>query len=479
MRLITNKTQLGILLLFKGNIHIKQFGMDHHFKNNYFQSWLICLLLFISAISLSAQNPLIQDQFTADPSARIFDGKVYVYPSHDILANEERGRIGWFCMADYHVFSSPNLVDWTDHGVIVSQNRVPWVDSTAYSMWAPDCIERNGKYYFYFPARPKDTGKDRFFTIGAAVSDTPYGPFIPQAEPINNVRGIDPNPFIDKDGQAYLYWSARNIFVAKLEENMLELASEPFILPNLPEEGLKEGPYVFERNGIYYMTFPHVEDETERLEYAMGDNPMGPFKMAGVIMDESPTHCWTNHQSMLEFHGQWYLFYHHNDLSPHFDKSRSIRVDSLFFNEDGTIEKVIPTLRGVGISDALKKIQIDRYSYLNDSGASIAFLDTLNPFEGWKTKFETENAWVQYNRVDLGDHKLKRIHVRAMSPTGGTIQIRLNQINGPVIAQIKIPRGDTWSVTSSRLRKFKSGIYDLFILLKNDKPAEVDWIRFE
>ena len=115
------------------------------------------------------------------------------------------------------------------------------------------------------------------------------------------------------------------------------------------------------------------------------DNPMGPFKVTGVIMDESPTGCWTNHQSIIEFNNQWYLFYHHNDLSPKFDKNRSIRVDSLFFNEDGTIRKVIPTLRGVGLTDATKEIQVDRYSSISDKGASIAFLDSLNTFKGWKT----------------------------------------------------------------------------------------------
>ena len=157
------------------------------------------------------------DQFTADPSARVFDGKVYVYPSHDILAGEGRGRVGWFCMEDYHVFSSENLTDWKDHGVIVSQDKVPWVNSATYSMWAPDCIYRNGKYFFYFPALAKDTTSGRRFSVGVAVSDKPYGPFIPQPEPIKGVRGVDPNPFIDKDGQAYLYWSARRYLYGKAE----------------------------------------------------------------------------------------------------------------------------------------------------------------------------------------------------------------------------------------------------------------------
>ena len=213
---------------------------------------------------------------------------------------EGKGRVGWFCMEDYHVFSSADLSEWTDHGMIVTQNKVPWVRPDSYSMWAPDCIERNGKYYFYFPTAAKDTVTyGRGFTIGVAVADKPEGPFAPEATPIKGVRGIDPNVFIDKDGQAYLYWSAGNIFGAKLKANMLELDSEVKILGDLPSKGLKEGPYLFERNGIYYLTYPHVENKIERLEYAIGDNPLGPFKVTGVIMDESESGCWTNHHSII------------------------------------------------------------------------------------------------------------------------------------------------------------------------------------
>ena len=230
----------------------------------------INLLLTLSFTAINAQNPIVRNQFTADPSARVFGDKVYVYPSHDILAKDGQGRPGWFCMADYHVFSSSNLTEWTDHGVIVSQNKVKWVDSVTYAMWAPDCIERNGKYYFYFPSIKKDTSDGRGFGVGVAVADNPYGPFIPEEKPIKSVHGIDPNVFIDKDGQAYLYWAMRHIYVAKLKENMTELASEPQAIANLPEQGLKEGPYLFERNGFYYLTYPHVQNKTECLEYAMG-----------------------------------------------------------------------------------------------------------------------------------------------------------------------------------------------------------------
>jgi hypothetical protein len=437
------------------------------------------MLLFGSTIQLHAQNPLIRNQFTADPSARVFGDRVYVYPSHDILATEGRGRVGWFCMEDYHVFSSTNLSDWTDHGMIVHQNKVPWVKPDSYSMWAPDCIYRNGKYYFYFPTTPKDTSYARGFTVGVAIADKPEGPFVPQPTPVLNVRGIDPNVFIDKDGQAYLYWSQGNIYGAKLKENMTELASDPVVLGELPNKGLKEGPYLFERNGTYYLTYPHVENKTERLEYATGSNPLGPFKITGVIMDESPTGCWTNHHSIIQFKDQWYLFYHHNDYSPAFDKARSIRADSLFFNTDGTIRKVIPTNRGIGVTNAHAQIQIDRYSRISDKGASIAFLDTANKFQGWKTVLENAGAWVQYNSVDFGKKKFRSVTVRALSHTGGNLQIRVQGIDGPVLAEVPVTAGSEWQLVKASLVQFKTGRQNLFVISKENNRIEIDWTSFE
>lgn len=440
---------------------------------------IACLGLFSCITSLFAQNPFIRDQFTADPTARVFGNKVYVFPSHDILATEGKGRVGWFCMEDYHVFSSENLTDWTDHGVIVTQNKVPWVRPDSYSMWAPDCIERNGKYYFYFPTAAKDTVMyGRGFTIGVAVADKPEGPYIPEATPIKGVRGIDPNVFIDKDGQAYLYWSAGNIYGAKLKANMLELDSEVFTLGELPTKGLKEGPYVFERNGIYYMTYPHVENKIERLEYAIGTSPLGPFKIVGAIMDESASGCWTNHHSIVQFKNQWYLFYHDKDYSPKFDKARSIRIDSLSFNADGTIKKVIPTLRGVGVTAATKQIQIDRYTQLSEQGASTAFLDTLNTFKGWKTIFNQQGAWAQYNSVDFGSKQLKTISISAKAADGAVLQIRTDNVNGPVIAEITIPKNAEWKMIEAPMPKNIKGLKNLVVLSKDNKTVEVDWLSF-
>ncbi|OHB64856.1 MAG: alpha-N-arabinofuranosidase [Planctomycetes bacterium RBG_13_60_9] len=434
------------------------------------------------AANTSAQNPLIMDQFTADPTARVFEGRIYVYPSHDILAGPGRGRAGWFCMEDYHVFSSENLADWKDHGVIVSQNDVDWVDPTSYSMWAPDCVFKNGKYYFYFPARARAGaagGRGRRSGIGVAVSDKPYGPFKPETAPIEGALGIDPCVLTDKDGTAYLYYSMKRVFVARLTDNMLELDSKPEVIQNLPTAGLIEGPFVFERNGIYYLTYPHVQNKTERLEYATGSNPMGPFEQKGVIMDESPSGCWTNHPSIVEYKGQWYLFYHDKDLSPKFDKNRSIRADYLSFNEDGTINKVTPTLRGVGITNAKSKIQIDRYSATSQEGASVSFLNDANKREGWKISLSEKNAWVQYNTVDFGNSDLKSANVKSVSSTGGSIEIHLDKADGPLLAEVDIGEDADWSVVNSKLATVPSDIGGLVVTLTDKSNVEIDWISFE
>ena len=437
---------------------------------NYKAIQLIFLLIVSLMSTVVAQNPIIRDQFSADPTARVFNGKVYLYPSHDIPTPPgKKLRENWFCMEDYHVFSSENLTDWTDHGVIVTQTKVPWLTRINYDMWAPDCVFKNGKYYFYFPVGGR---------IGVATADKPEGPYSVLDKPVEGIRGIDPCILIDKDGQAYIFTAMGRINVAKLKDNMIETDGQPLTIANLPAKGLIEGPFAFELNGRYYLTYPHVENKTERLEYAMSDSPMGPYKQVGVIMDESPSGCWTNHQSIVRYKGQWYLFYHDKDYSPNFDKNRSVKVDSLFFNSDGTIRKVIPTLRGVGITDALKKIDIDRYSQISNEGVSVAFLDTLNTFNGWKNILDKQNAWIQYNTVDFGNKKLKSVRVEALSQTGGILQIRIDKTDGILLAEVKIPKGTGWNTVDTRLSKYQKGIHNLVVVLKDNNPVEVDWIRF-
>ena len=294
---------------------------------------ILQLFLMTTTITAVAQNPVIRDQFTADPTARVFNNRVYLYPSHDIVPPEGQ-RSDWFCMEDYHVFSSENLVDWTDHGVIVRQEDVPWGKPKGYSMWAPDCVFKNGKYYFYFPDAPRE---GRGFAIGVATAKHPEGP------------GIDPCVLVDDDGQSYLYWSGMGLRGARLKDNMKEIDGEPMLMEGLPD-GFKEGPFAFKRDGWYYLTFPWVRGDTtggknptETLAYAMSRSPLGPWDFKGIIMAEHSNGCWTNHHSLVEYRGQWYLFYHNNNLSPNDDKRRSVCIDKVSFRRDGLIQQVVPT----------------------------------------------------------------------------------------------------------------------------------------
>ena len=442
--------------------------MKTHIMTKIFQCSLVTLGALVLVPSALATNPLIMDQFTADPTARVFEGKMYLYPSHDIPATPGRGRTNWFVMEDYHVFSSENLTDWTDHGMILNQTNVPWLNRQGFDMWAPDCVFKNGKYYFYFPAGGR---------IGVAIADKPYGPFKPEEKPIAGANGIDPCVLIDKDGSAYLFWARGRISVAKLKDNMLELDSPAQVITNLPTRGLIEGPFAFERNGIYYLTYPHVQTTVERLEYSTSTSPMGPYKPAGVILDESADNCWTVHQSIVEYKGQWYLFYHDKDLSPNFDKNRSARADKLFFNDDGTIVKVIPTLRGVGIVDAKSKIQIDRYSAISPEGVTVSFLNETNTFEGWKISLKGTNTWVQFNQVDFGKSPLKSVNVRGVSSTGGTVEIHLDKANGPLLAKVAV--GKDWGIIPSKLQNAPSGMHDLVVTHNENTDVDLDWISFE
>ncbi len=439
---------------------------------------LAALLLSLLALGSPtfATNPLIMDQFTADPTARVFEGKVYLYPSHDILATPGKGRPDWFNMEDYHAFSSDNLTDWTDHGVIVSQTAVAWAKPDAYAMWAPDCVTKDGKYYFYFPAILKE-GKG--FGIGVAVADHPAGPFKPEPSPIAGVRGIDPCVLLDRDGSAYLFYGARKIFATKLKPNLLELDGAPTAIDNLPTQGLLEGPFVFERNGIYYLTYPHVENKTERIEYAMSDHPLGPYHPAGVLMDESPTGCWTIQQSIVEYRGEWYMFYHDRDLSPNFDKARSVCADRLYFNADGTIRKVVRTLRGVGVVRANDTIQVDRYSATSDRAVEVAFLNPSEVRQGWKVSLPAEHSWVRFNEVDFGSGDAKAVTARTSSRRGGAIEIHADAVDGPLLGRVAIRAGSDWQLERAAMAGAYSGVHDLIIVSVGTNPVDLDWIKFE
>jgi hypothetical protein len=434
-----------------------------------------CLSGLLHVPAVFATNPLILDQFTADPTARVFEGKVYVYASHDIHEPPGyTGRKNWFVMEDYHVFSSENLTDWTDHGVILTQKDVPWADPNAFAMWAPDCVFKDGKYYFYFPTKDKN-GEKR---IGVAIGDSPTGPFTPAPNYMAGVIGIDPDVFIDKDGSAIMSWSRNDALVmAKLEPNMLEIEGEVLPIDNLPKKGLQEGPFMLERDGTYYLTYPHVDNKIERLEYATGTTPMGPFKWAGVLLDESETGCWTSHHSIVAYRGQWYLFYHDRELSPSNDKRRAIRADKLYFNGDGSIRNVTPTLRGVGLVNAASRIHVDRFSARSGDGVAVSYLEDANPHAGWKIALGAAQSWVRFNEVDFGRGGQETVEVRAKAEGKGALEIRVDSQDGPVIGRIKV-EGMDWTVAKAGLKKVPAGVHDLFVARTGAQAVDVDWVSF-
>ena len=460
---------------------------------------LSTVVLCLAATAANAQNPIIRDQFTADPTARVYNNKVYLYPSHDIVPPAGQ-RQDWFCMEDYHVFSSENLTDWTDHGVIVTQNKVPWVRPDSYSMWAPDCIERNGKYYFYFPSAPKD---GRGFGVGVAIADRPEGPFICEPEPIKGINGIDPCVLQASDGNAYIFWGAGRC--AKLKPNMKELADDTpkekvkwgnrefemlgvNCLKDLPNRQA-EGPFAFEANGWYYLTYPYVRENTEVLGYAMSKNPMGPYEYKGLIMSEQPNGCWTNHHSIVNYKGQWYLFYHHNYFSPRDDKRRSACIEKLYFNADGTIQEVKQTMRGVGINKATEKIEIDRYSTAS-SDVTTALIDTVNTFRSYQATLPKKGSWLHYADVDFSPITDAYLIVNAKAGGNTEFCIREKNAKGKVIARVTMnvvtqmgqfrrDQSNQWLTQTVNLEYVPKGVTDLCVTCEGDAEVSINWVQFK
>lgn len=321
--------------------------------------------------------PLITHVYTADPSAHVFDGRVYIYPSHDRETDIQFNDNGdQYDMADYRVFSVPHLHpspgEVTDHGVVLRMEDVPWVSK---QLWAPDAAFKNGKYYLYFPARDKEG----VFRIGVAEGDKPEGPFTPDPEPIKGSYSIDPASFVDDDGQAYLYFGglwggqlqcyqdgnaeafdaswqgpkersgpgaiAQGPRVARLTDDMHQFAGPVQEITILaPETGMPiegddhdrrffEAAWLHKKGDKYY--FSYSTGDTHFLAYGIGDNPLGPFTYGGRILE--PVLGWTTHHSIVEFEGRTYLFYHDCELSKGVNHLRSVKVKEIFYDDDGKI----------------------------------------------------------------------------------------------------------------------------------------------
>jgi hypothetical protein len=300
-----------------------------------------------------AQNPFITDMYTADPSGRVFNDTLYVYPSHD------PDTATWFSMVDWHVFSTVDMKNWVDHGVAFSVDDLSWAKKFA---WAPDCEYYNSKYYFYFPVEAN--------FIGVAVGDRPYGkfkdalgkPLITRQTPgvVNNQDLIDPNIFIDDDKTPYLIFGQNDVNIVKLNKDMISFDDSVRTIKGA--DNFFEAVWMHKYKGKYYLSY----SGKGKILYGMGDSPYGPFQYKGVVLDK--VNSGTNHHSIVEYRGQWYLFYHNSDLyfknSPgvepvlnwkgHNPFRRSICVDYLYYNEDGAIKQVIATKEGVSAVSKMK-----------------------------------------------------------------------------------------------------------------------------
>jgi hypothetical protein len=318
-------------------------------------------------------QPLVKHIYTADPSAHVFDGKIYIYPSHDIDANIPFNDLGdHFGMEDYHVLSMDSPTGAAkDNGVALHIKDVAWAER---QMWAPDAAYKNGQYYLFFPAKRADD----IFQIGVAISDLPIGPFTPEAEAIAASYSIDPAVFEDENGQFYMYFgglwggqlqmyrnnvhSETNIepvgdepalgpIIARLTDDLKEFAETPKEIQILDENGdlllagdndrrFFEASWMHKYDGKYY--FSYSTGDTHFICYAIGDNPYGPFTYQGRILN--PVVGWTSHHSICAFEDKWYLFYHDSSLSEGVTHLRSVKVTEIRYDAEGKIETIEPYL---------------------------------------------------------------------------------------------------------------------------------------
>jgi len=459
----------------------------------------IVAFFFISVINHSfvahAQNPIIQTKYTADPAPMVYNDTVFLYTGHD-----EDDASG-FKMENWLLYTSTDMVNWTDHGVIAGVKEpfktFAWADG--HSAWAPQCIARNGKFYFYCPTIYK--GK---MAIGVAVSTSPYGPFRDALDkPLisrSNPSDYDPTVFVDDDGQAYLYWGGNGpCFYAKLNEDMISISGEIQIASidftgTPPEASYTEGPWLWKKNSHYYLAWAS-RCCPEGIGYAMSDSPTGPWKCMGTIMDPDQRSS-GNHPGIIEYKGNPYVFgfnyaIQKQTLSKH-NERRSICLEKMTYNNDGTIQK-LPWWSTKGTP------QIGTFNpYVQNEAETMAFS------EGLKTESATE--WEQNVSGDKRRTKVDRLFVCSIhngdyikvqgvdfskgatsvdvcvtSLYGGNIEIHLDKMDGPTMGIVQIHtsgEGDIWRTVQTPVTNTK-GIHDLYFVFRGEKELFFfDWWRF-
>jgi len=438
------------------------------------------LAVALAASTLSsvciAENPIIQTHFSPDPAPMVANGTCYVYTGDDIPGTS------FFYMTKWRVSSSTDMVNWTDHGVPLSLESFSWARDRA---WASQCIERNGKYYWYICAQ---TDQSNTMGIGVAVSDSPTGPFVDAiGKPLieGNWANIDPTVFIDKDNQAYLYWGNPSCNYVKLNKDMISYSGEIVTVPQSVESfgGAKgpsrdpniknvdsyiEGPWVYERNGKYYLMYA-AGSIPEHISYSMSESATGPWKYVGKVMPNQETNSFTNHSGMIDYKGKSYFFYHTGKLPNGGGYGRSTAIEEFTYNADGTIPTILMTQEGVkpvGTINPFKRVEAE----------TMAWSKGLKTSQNAKVGvFVTEariGSFMKVRNVDFG--KKAPLTFAASVATGlpaSILEVRLDSIKGQLATTLKVGRTggwDSWMTLQSPVKEQITGIHDLYFLFKGD-----------
>ncbi|MBB3061784.1 family 43 glycosylhydrolase [Microbulbifer rhizosphaerae] len=424
-------------------------------------------LLSVSGVCL-ADNPLVSQVYTADPAARVFDGRMYVITSHDL--DTQSG----YDMVDYRMFSSDDMVNWRDHGVVFDvRTDTSWANRA----YAPDIISRNGQYYLYFP--------DGAGSIGVAVSDSPDGPFtdplgrplVDRNTPNADVQWLfDPGVFIDDDGQAYLYFGGGgpgNARVIRLDDDMISTSGSAITI-DVPY--FFEGLYMHKRNGTYYLSYSTNPDNGMRIDYMTSSNPTSGFQYQGTVLPNPWENNFNNnHASILEYNNQWYMFYHNRAVANERGASsyqRSINVDRLFYNGDGSIQQVdagpagVPKLKNVDPFARKEAETIDSEQGIEAEHSSDGAQNVMMDF----------GDWIKISNVDFGSGA-GGFEARLASNSNTTIDIILDDVNNPPVGtlQVSVTGGlQNWQIQSADVSA--SGLHDLF--LRANGRVNMNWYRF-
>ena len=431
-----------------------------------------------------AQNPLIQHHYSADPAPFVYNDRMYIYYDRD-----EGGS--FFTMNEWRVISSSDLVNWTDHGDVLPTTAFKWADIDSHSAWASQCIERNGKFYWYICVQYKG---DWRHTIGVAVSDRPEGPYKDAIGkpliPVTEGGQIDPTVFIDDDGQAYLYYGNNMLRYVKLKENMtsydMSIGNKGIVTVDLTKEafgGVKkertkadgsketyvdgvdcyeEGPWLHKYNGKYYLSYA-AGGVPEHMSYSMSDSPTGPWKYAGVIMPTKNTGSFTNHGGVVEFRGHHYVAYHSGWLPGGGGFSRSACLQEFQYNADGTIPQVTESKKGVLPLGTLNPYDLQEAETMNTSTGLWVYTkpSPRNIYVGNIDKLDT----LRVRQVDFAEGAGAFTAYVSSSNTTGFIEVYADKVTSTkLLCKVPVPytgSDENWQPVSVPVTKTVAGVHDL------------------